>query len=55
MLQPESSGFYKAIAVECAKSQVTVEFFAFGSQYMDLATLSTSSAVCVQRFAYHPM
>ncbi|KAK7207512.1 COPII component protein [Myxozyma melibiosi] len=34
------NSFYKAFAVECSKSQVTVDMFLFSSQYQDVASLS---------------
>lgn len=39
LLQPANS-FYKSFAVECSKSQVSVDMFLFSSQYQDVATLS---------------
>lgn len=40
-LLQSASSFYKSLAVECSKSQVCVDMFLFGSQYSDVATLST--------------
>jgi protein transport protein SEC24 len=40
LLQPES-GFYKNFAVDCSRTQVTIDMFLFGGQYIDLTTLST--------------
>ncbi|KAI8807923.1 Sec23/Sec24 trunk domain-containing protein [Cladochytrium replicatum] len=39
LLQP-ASGFYKALAVDCSRAQVSVDLFAFSPQYTDIATLS---------------
>jgi hypothetical protein len=38
LLQP-ASAFYKTFAIECSRSQVSVDMFLFGSGYMDVATL----------------
>ncbi|RUS25634.1 hypothetical protein BC938DRAFT_471858 [Jimgerdemannia flammicorona] len=35
-----SSPFYKTFAVDCSRSQVSVDMFLFGSQYSDFATMS---------------
>ncbi|KAL5621400.1 hypothetical protein BROUX41_006300 [Berkeleyomyces rouxiae] len=35
-----SNSFYKSFAVECSKSQVSVDMFLFASQYQDVASLS---------------
>ena len=42
LLQPASS-FYKSLAVDCSKVQVSVDMFLFANQYMDMASLSTLS------------
>ncbi|KAK9447944.1 uncharacterized protein V1518DRAFT_428331 [Limtongia smithiae] len=34
------NGFYKSFAVECSKSQVSIDMFLFSSQYQDVASLS---------------
>ncbi|KAK9473823.1 protein transport protein SEC24 [Dipodascopsis tothii] len=39
LLQTQSS-FYKSFAVDCSKSQVSVDMFLFSSQYQDVASLS---------------
>ena len=39
LLQTANS-FYKSFAVECSKSQVSVDMFLFSSQYQDVASLS---------------
>ncbi|KAJ2895300.1 uncharacterized protein MKZ38_006710 [Zalerion maritima] len=39
LLQTASS-FYKSFAVECSKSQVSIDMFLFSSQYQDVASLS---------------
>ena len=36
-----ATGFYKTFAVECSKSQVSVDMFLFSSQYQDVASLSS--------------
>jgi protein transport protein SEC24 len=40
-----ASGFYKTFAIECSKSQVTVDMFLFSATYTDVATLS-----CLPRY-----
>lgn len=35
-----ANGFYKSFAVECSKSQVSIDMFLFSSQYQDVASLS---------------
>ncbi|KAI9863512.1 MAG: COPII subunit [Vezdaea acicularis] len=35
-----SNSFYKSFAVECSKSQVSIDMFLFSSQYQDVASLS---------------
>ncbi|RUS18929.1 hypothetical protein BC937DRAFT_88161 [Endogone sp. FLAS-F59071] len=40
-----ASPFYKTFAVDCSRSQVSVDMFLFGSQYSDFATLS-----CIPRY-----
>ena len=35
--------FYKEFALDCSRQQITVDFFAFSSQYCDIATLGNSS------------
>ncbi|GAO46616.1 hypothetical protein G7K_0843-t1 [Saitoella complicata NRRL Y-17804] len=44
LLQAQNS-FYKSFAVECSKSQVSVDMFLFASGYQDVASLS-----CLPRF-----
>ncbi|KZT60942.1 hypothetical protein CALCODRAFT_491881 [Calocera cornea HHB12733] len=39
LLQPQSS-FYKTFAIECSRSQVSVDLFLTGSGYSDVATVS---------------
>ncbi|KAI0032870.1 protein transporter SEC24 [Vararia minispora EC-137] len=39
LLQPASS-FYKTFAIDCSRSQVTVDMFLFSQTYQDVATLS---------------
>jgi protein transport protein SEC24 len=50
LLQPASS-FYKGLAVDCSRAQVTIDMFLFGGQYMDLASLCkwfSPFKLCVQ-------
>lgn len=35
--------FYKTFAIECSRSQVSVDMFLFSNTYQDVATLSESS------------
>lgn len=44
MLQPASS-FYKTFAIECSKSQVSVDMFLFSKGYTDVASLA-----CLPRY-----
>lgn len=44
LLQTQSS-FYKSFAVECSKSQISIDMFLFSTQYQDVASLS-----CLPRF-----
>ncbi|KAM0787856.1 hypothetical protein ACM66B_003909 [Microbotryomycetes sp. NB124-2] len=39
LLQPQT-GFYKSFAIECSRSQVSVDMWLFSSAYTDVATLS---------------
>ncbi|SCZ98643.1 BZ3500_MvSof-1268-A1-R1_Chr3-1g05521 [Microbotryum saponariae] len=39
LLQPQT-GFYKSFAIECSRSQVSVDMWLFASAYTDVATLS---------------
>lgn len=39
LLQPQT-GFYKNFAIECSRSQVSVDMWLFSSAYTDVATLS---------------
>lgn len=40
MLQP-ATDFYKKLATDCSRQQVSVDMWLFSSQYADVATLST--------------
>ncbi|KAJ3103950.1 COPII subunit [Physocladia obscura] len=53
LLQP-ASPFYKAFAVECSRVQITIDLFAFNSQYLDLATLSGLTKVTGGSLYYYP-
>ncbi|TIA91225.1 hypothetical protein E3P81_02140 [Wallemia ichthyophaga] len=39
LLQPQGGGFYKNLAIDCSRSQISVDMFLFGSPYQDVATL----------------
>lgn len=39
LLQPQNN-FYKNFAIECSRSQVSVDMWLFSSTYTDVATLS---------------
>ncbi|GMH36590.1 hypothetical protein BSKO_04463 [Bryopsis sp. KO-2023] len=44
-LRNPDDAFYKRFSAECSRTQITVDVFAFGSQYMDLASI-----VCIPRY-----
>ena len=46
LLQP-AIGFYKSLAIDCSRSQVSVDMWLFSSQYTDVATLSAWSAMSI--------
>lgn len=41
-------GFYKNFAIECSRSQVSVDMWLFSSAYTDVATLSACPCVCME-------
>lgn len=43
-LLQSATAFYKNIAVDCSRAQISMDLFAFAGQYMDLATLCMSSS-----------
>lgn len=54
LLSPQSS-FYKSFAIDCSRSQVSVDMWLFGPSYVDVATLS-----CLPRYTggqtfYYPI
>ncbi|KAJ3254099.1 COPII subunit [Chytriomyces hyalinus] len=53
LLQPQST-FYKGFAVDCSRSHISVDLFAFNSQYLDLATLSSLAKVTGGSNYYYP-
>lgn len=46
LLKP-SDVFYKTFAVDCSRTQVTVDLFLFGVQYLDIATLGSYILILV--------
>eukprot|EP00158_Paraphelidium_tribonemae_P007277 Partr_v1_DN28179_c1_g1_i1_m56137 putative SEC24 family, member len=53
LLQPQNS-FFKGLAIDCSRAQVTVDYFLFGSNYQDLATLSGASRYTSGSQMYYP-
>ncbi|KAI9144636.1 Sec23/Sec24 trunk domain-containing protein [Paraphysoderma sedebokerense] len=53
LLQP-ASPFYKQFAVDCSRSQVSVDMFLFGTGYIDVATLSTCPRFTGGSTYYYP-
>lgn len=53
LLTPNDS-FYKSFAVDCYKSQVTIEFFLTGARYQDVATLSVLPRYTAGQTHYYP-
>ncbi len=53
LLTPNSS-FYKSFAVECNKSQVTVDMFLTGSSYQDVASLSNLPRFTAGQTHFYP-
>ncbi|KAG4300879.1 hypothetical protein PCK1_002956 [Pneumocystis canis] len=48
------NSFYKAFAVECSKSQVTVDMFLFSSHYQDVASLACLPRYTAGQTFYYP-
>jgi len=53
LLQPANS-FYKSFAVECSKTQVSIDMFLFASQYQDVASLSNLPRYTGGQTWYYP-
>jgi protein transport protein SEC24 len=53
LLQTANS-FYKSFAVECSKSQVSIDMFLFSSQYQDVASLSNLPRYTGGQTWYYP-
>ncbi|BFZ56751.1 COPII subunit [Savitreella phatthalungensis] len=53
LLQPQNS-WYKSFAVECSKTQVTVDMFLFASSYQDVASLSCLPRYTAGATHYYP-
>ncbi|RDW39475.1 protein transport protein SEC24 [Yarrowia lipolytica] len=53
MLQTAST-FYKSFAVECSKTQVTVDMFLFSSHYQDVASLSNLPRFSAGQTYFYP-
>ncbi|EMR08401.1 hypothetical protein PNEG_03238 [Pneumocystis murina B123] len=53
LLQVQNS-FYKSLAVECSKSQVTVDMFLFSSNYQDVASLACLPRYTAGQTLYYP-
>ncbi|ODV83066.1 hypothetical protein CANARDRAFT_209447 [[Candida] arabinofermentans NRRL YB-2248] len=53
LLTPTNS-FYKSFAVECNKSQITVDMFLTGSSYQDVATLSNLPRYTAGQTHFYP-
>ncbi|KAG5518123.1 hypothetical protein PMAC_003309 [Pneumocystis sp. 'macacae'] len=53
LLQVQNS-FYKSFAVECSKSQVTVDMFLFSSHYQDVASLACLPRYTAGQTFYYP-
>ncbi|KAK9711638.1 COPII subunit [Basidiobolus ranarum] len=53
LLQPASQ-FYKPFAVDCSRAQVCVDTFLFGTQYIDVATLSGTSRFSAGQTYFYP-
>lgn len=49
-----NDSFYKSFAVDCNKSQVTVEFFLTGASYQDVATLANLPRYTAGQTHYYP-
>ncbi|TPX31402.1 hypothetical protein SmJEL517_g05242 [Synchytrium microbalum] len=53
LLQP-AIPFYKTLAVDCSRAQVSIDLFLFSGQYMDLATLSGCAKYTGGSVYYYP-
>ncbi|KAJ3167262.1 COPII subunit [Irineochytrium annulatum] len=53
LLQP-ANGFYKTLAVDCSRTQVSMDVFLFGQQYSDVATLSGCAKFTGGSVYYYP-
>lgn len=53
-LLTSNSSFYKSFAIECNKSQVTVDMFLAGSSYQDVATLSNLPRFTAGQTHFYP-
>ncbi|KAH3667281.1 hypothetical protein OGAPHI_002930 [Ogataea philodendri] len=53
-LLTSNNSFYKSFAVECNKSQVTVDMFLTGSNYQDVATLSNLPRYTAGQTHFYP-
>ncbi|KAI8613402.1 hypothetical protein BC830DRAFT_1161697 [Chytriomyces sp. MP71] len=53
LLQPQSP-WYKSFAVDCSRTQISVDLFAFNSQYLDLATIGSLAKVTGGANYYYP-
>ncbi|CDR41474.1 CYFA0S07e02586g1_1 [Cyberlindnera fabianii] len=53
-LMTPNDSFYKSFAVDCNKSQVTVDFFLTGNGYMDVATLANLPRYTAGQTHFYP-
>lgn len=53
-LLQQSGSFYKAYAIDCSKAQVAVDLFVFGTQYLDLTTISSACRYTAGSQFYYP-
>ncbi|KAL1921839.1 uncharacterized protein VTP21DRAFT_10481 [Calcarisporiella thermophila] len=53
LLQPASS-FYKSFAIDCSRSQVSVDIFVLSSQYSDIATLGCAPRYTGGQLFFYP-
>ncbi|KAJ3410439.1 COPII subunit, partial [Chytridiales sp. JEL 0842] len=53
LLQP-AIGFYKSLAVDCSRNQVSIDIFLFNAQYADVATLSGCAKFTGGSVFYYP-
>ncbi len=54
LLQPQTM-FYKNLAVDCSRAQVSVDVFLFGAGYSDVATLSTCARFTAGASYFYPV